>query len=223
MAKLVSGAFEEASLGDDVSISSKVEIYDNYKHESKNNSEKKGGRLQNDEDDYNYDDSKYISNENDQLKIHRPFSSDTKQQRISNYSTMSESSDSLYIDPAEEAAVQETLLANPRRTSTVVHDTLEYLQEIGNSKVEDDDDKNGGIIQVKRVTSNIEPKIMMPPVLENDNNEEAVSENEPEVTQPTEQREHTAWDYATALDENDVTSHRHLVCVPKSLKSSEVL
>ena len=202
MAKLVSGAFEEASLGDEISISSQVDV---YKIDNEKPIEKKGGILQHDNDD-------------ERIVIHKPHQSDSKQLRIHNYSLTSESSGSLYIDPAEEAAAQESLLANPRRTSTVVHETLEYLQEIGTGNDEE-------TVYLKRAPSVVEPKVIMPPVLEIDNkNEESGSENEPEeVIQPIEAPIHSAWNYATALDENDITSHRHLVCVPKSLKYSEVI
>lgn len=187
MARLVSGAFEEASVGEmsDYSAKAEVQIYDNISLEPKgteDKSAKKGGVMDLDDDARAGLDSKYGSR--------------------------SESCESLYIDPAEQAAAQVSILANPRRATIV--ESIEYLQEIGNSV------DAGEELVVKRSES----KVIMPTLAEGEDGDEEKSNNGSDTDLAPGKTENYAWNYATALDENDVTSHRHLVCVPKSLNSS---
>lgn len=188
MARLVSGAFEEASVGEisDYSAKSEVQIYDNISLEPKrteDKSAKKGGVMDLDDD--------------------------TRVGLDSKYSSRSESCGSLDIDPAEQAALQVSILANPRRATVV--ESIEYLQEIAKSDEASDD------IVVMRSES----KVVMPPLPEAEDDEDEDKLNHASnIDLAPGKTENSPWNYATSLDENDVTSHRHLVCVPKSLNSS---
>jgi hypothetical protein len=191
MARLVSGAFVAASSASEVDdddvyeTRSEAQIYDNISLEPKETSqpaEKKRGLLE-----------------------------ERDESRGSKYDSRSESTESIYVDPAEEAAVQASILAYPRRGTVV--ESIEYLQEIGNI--------NGAPDSLAKQS---ESKIVMPTLAEIGDGEDEKSEDgrsDPGVASG--RKDNCAWNYATALDENDVTSHRHLVCVPKSLNFSVIL
>jgi hypothetical protein len=185
MARLVSGAFEAAAaneVDEEYVARAQVQIYNNISLEpiepSSQPSAKKRGVLE-------------ARDESEGSK----------------YDSRSESSESLYIDPEEEAAVHASILANARRGTVV--ESIEYLQEIGNSKGSDDS-----------LVRRSESKIVLPTLEETGDCEDEKSENGRNIGLASARKDNCAWNYATALDENDVTSHRHLVCVPKSLNFS---
>lgn len=185
MARLVSGAFEEASAEDVDSVSSiaHAEIHDDISLEPKVVPGKsKGG----------------VFDPGDEV--------DSKFERTS------DSLKSISLDAEEKATSQANPMADSRRTNTVV-ETIEYLQEIGNNG--EDKESNS--------SKKSESKIVMPILTEIDDAEDVKSEGCDAEQHSSRNKESCPWNYATALDENDITSHRHLVCVPKSLNSSVII
>ena len=67
-----------------------------------------------------------------------------------------------------------------------------------------------------------QPEAVAEVVISSDESEESesVTSSEDDLTAVVER---SAWDYATALDEEDVTSHRRVVCVPQNLIGSKVI
>lgn len=185
MARLVSGAFEEASAADSesdslVSSSVQAEVYENISLEPQ-----------------------YIAGKSRRGIVELGDEAESK------FESRCESIDSISIDPAEEAKAQANIMANPRRTSTVV-ESIEYMQEIGNV-IENRDENSQKKSDLKEI---------MPTLVELDDQDEDNPKSPDDQKHTPANKESSPWNYATALDENDVTSHRHLVCVPKSLNSS---